>query len=261
MEEESIFGSFDAAGASGAPGGLPDVAFASFAESRSSAAEAPLSLRSEAPNEDKNEVDPLALKLAAEIKAAAASAAAAAARPCAVPLRVSNLRQMELEAASGETLISLFANLLQSLDKMLRKVQQQKQQLQQQLGRDARALWSGVGDGKDFEGLFAVGGEGDFEGDFPAERKEGRSLSIAFLKKTTSMNFSADSKPQVQQICEQLIDKFAARLVKDNSLSLPQETQEEFLKAWREGTAERLRDQSLSFLQTNSKGPTWTAEG
>lgn len=68
MEEESIFGSFDAAGAPGAPGGLPDIGFSSFAESRSSAAEAPLLLRNENANEDKNEVDPLAIKLAAEIK-------------------------------------------------------------------------------------------------------------------------------------------------------------------------------------------------
>lgn len=47
---------------------------------------------------------------------------------------------MELEAASGENLISLFSNLLQNLEKMIQIAQQQKQQLLQQLSREARTV-------------------------------------------------------------------------------------------------------------------------
>ncbi|CDJ46124.1 hypothetical protein, conserved [Eimeria brunetti] len=91
------------------------------------------------------------------------------------------------------------------------------------------------------------------------------------------MNLPAEEKPQVQLICERLIDKFAARLEKDSTLAIPRETQEEFLRVkeerdrereietdlhrereiyrnraaqvWREGTAERLRTQSFLFPQ------------
>ncbi|CDI78154.1 hypothetical protein, conserved [Eimeria acervulina] len=104
-----------------------------------------------------------------------------------------------------------------------------------------------------------------------------------------TMNLPADGKPQVQLICERLIDKFASRLKEDTSLGLSVDTQDEFLRVkaerakerevetdlhrereiysnltiamisfiffmqvWREGTAERLRAQSSLFPQKES---------
>ncbi|CDJ57454.1 hypothetical protein, conserved [Eimeria maxima] len=63
------------------------------------------------------------------------------------------------------------------------------------------------------------------------------------------MNLPAEGKPQIQLICDRLIDRFAARLKEDSSLDIPLDTQEEFLRIWREGTAERLRNQSSLFPQ------------
>lgn len=69
------------------------------------------------------------------------------------------------------------------------------------------------------------------------------------------MNQHSGLKPQVQLICERLIDRFASRLQEDNSVNLPKEIQEEFIRVWREGTAARLWNQSLSFLQAESSLP------
>ncbi|KAL8270102.1 hypothetical protein Esti_005956 [Eimeria stiedai] len=44
------------------------------------------------------------------------------------------------------------------------------------------------------------------------------------------MSQQAESKPQVQLICERLIDSFAARLQQDKSVALPKDVQEDFLR-------------------------------
>ncbi|KAL8450230.1 hypothetical protein Emed_002626 [Eimeria media] len=64
------------------------------------------------------------------------------------------------------------------------------------------------------------------------------------------MSRQTESKPQVQLICERLIDSFAARLQQDKSVALPKDVQEDFLRIWREGTARRLRTQSFASPQT-----------
>ncbi|XP_026192425.1 uncharacterized protein LOC34621329 [Cyclospora cayetanensis] len=59
-----------------------------------------------------------------------------------------------------------------------------------------------------------------------------------------------DPKPEVQLICERLIEHFASRIEVEPSISLPKEIKEKFIRVWREGTVERLRNQTLAFPES-----------
>ncbi|CDJ28776.1 uncharacterized protein EMH_0043850 [Eimeria mitis] len=64
------------------------------------------------------------------------------------------------------------------------------------------------------------------------------------------MSLPAEGKPQVQLICERLIDKFASRLEKDKTLDIPLETREEFLR--KEGRGFGLQSERSPGEETQS---------